>query len=188
MRDHGTLELSTLNEIAHQRGFRALPVAAVVLVANIPVAILAALREPGYSSAIPISVFFVLFPAAALLVWSLIDREGRSAREIVLWLKAGAQGPADGTQLTVQAAVDRAWTHLANRESLTELANRMTDELLPIVRDRRGARVRIVLYHFWFVVVWVPIAVTIAAIFLVAISVAPDCATLGEPTAISICR
>lgn len=184
----GLPDLSSLRSIAHRRGFRPLPVIGIVLAASVPVAVLTALREPGYASAMLVSICFVLLPTVALLVWSIVDREGRSAREIVLWLDATARTSANASQPAVRAVAEQLIINWTNRSSLTELASHMTDAMLPLVQDRRSAKLKIVLYRFWYVVVWVIIAVALAALFLVAISISPECGALQDPGPLSMCH
>ena len=152
-------ELDDLLTYAEKRGFRNLVVVAIVAVGCIPGLIVALLRPAGpvgNAEVLLIGAIFVFVPSALLILWTYRDVAGRSARELVMWLRTVRRamtdeppGIAKDDLPEVPAKAD------LGRVSTVELARDFREYLEPLVASPGTLAARIAIYRWWYVLIWV---------------------------------
>ena len=171
--------LDRLARVSRQRGFsKAVPIGLMVA-GLLPALLLTISRAPGNDLALLISSLIVLGPAALLLAWTLADRQGQAARELVMWLSAVGRG-SRSNESSGQSTPSRAESALStvaltseDDEPLEMTAASMHGALAPLVSSPRSLKARIYLYRFWYPVAWTVLTVPVVVLFLAIISLTP---------------
>jgi hypothetical protein len=152
-------DLENLLAFAQKRGFRNLIAVAIAAAGCIPGLVVALLRPAGpvgNTEMLLIGAIFVFVPSALLVVWTYRDAGSRAARELVMWLRTVRRAMTDdppGIAADDLPEVPRR-TDL-DRVPLLELARDFREYLEPLVASPGILGVRIAIYRWWYVLIWV---------------------------------
>jgi hypothetical protein len=152
-------DLDDLLAYAQKRGFRHIVAVAIAAVGCIPGLIVALLRPAGpvgNTEMLLIGAIFVFVPTALLVLWTYRDSAGRSARELVMWLRTVRRAMTDDPPAIARNELpDVPAKQELGRVSLVELARDFRDYLEPLVASPGILGVRIAIYRWWYVLIWV---------------------------------
>jgi hypothetical protein len=152
-----------------RRGFRRRVAIALIVVGLVPVTALVLIRPPTPADAVLIATLFVLVPAAALLLWTVRDREARAARELVMWLRSASKSDVE-----LPADAQAAFGDMSDQaQSLSETAEEVREALAPLVTAPGILAVRIAIYRFWYPILWVFLSLLVIGLYLAAITFGP---------------
>lgn len=164
-----TPDLERLADYARQRGFKRNVATTIFLIGTLPASPVVLLRPPATDGILLIAALLVFTPVALVLVWTVRDREGQAAREVVMWLRV----------------IDRAVTTAPWAIPYKELPDVPPDEELPRVRldefavelreaigplvSGGGLNVRIGVQRFWYPVQALALGLLLALIVAVVL-------------------
>jgi hypothetical protein len=152
-------ELDDLLAYAQKRGFRHLIAVAIAAVGCVPGLLVALLRPAGPVGNVDmllIGAIFVFVPAALLVLWTYRDVAGRAARELVMWLRTVRRAMSDDPPAIARDELpDVPRTSGTERVPLVELARDFREYLEPLVASPGILGVRIAIYRWWYVLIWV---------------------------------
>lgn len=161
--------LGQLIGMCSKRGFRRLPPIALVLMGLIPALILTEGRVPGQQELPLIGFIFVLGPALLLVRWTMRDRSGQGARELVMWLRVLSRSESQ-----IPPKVNSALKQLsAEPTPFDETALDVRDALAPLVASPGTLSVRITIYRFWYAVLWAVLGTLLVVAYAVLLASAP---------------
>jgi hypothetical protein len=156
-------ELEALLASAHNRGFRRWVAIGIGVIGVIPAIAVAAFPRPGTDSAPLIAALVAFGPAALLLVWTVRDRDGQAARELVMWLNSMRRAAArESVDIPLDDLPPTPRGGELGRANLQSQALEYRDALEPLVANRRALAVRIAIYRYWYVVLWLVLSVVFA--------------------------
>ena len=167
--------LGQLANVSQRRGFsKAVPVGLMVA-GLLPALLLTVSRPPGYEGALYIAVLVVCGPAALLSAWTLADRQGQAAREVVMWISAVGRGSrmnesGRSEPSRAETALSKLETGSLDDEQLEVTAASMRDALAPLVSSPRSFKARLYLYRFWYPFAWIILTVPVVVLYFAVIS------------------
>ena len=160
-------ELEALLAAAQKRGFRRWVAVGIGLVGSIPAIAVAALARPDTDPVPLLAALLAFGPAALLIVWTVRDQHGRAARELVMWLNSLRRAAAkDAVDLPFDDLPDTPRAIELERLDFRSLALEYREVLEPLVANRPALSIRIAIYRYWYVAVWLLLSVILAAAVL----------------------
>jgi hypothetical protein len=152
-------DLDDLLAYAQKRGFRHLIAVAIVAVGCVPGLIVALLRPPvsiDNAEMALIGAIFVFVPTALLILWTYRDVTGRAARELVMWLRTVRRAMTEEPPAIARDDLPEVpGKEELGRVPLVELARDFREYLEPLVASPGILGVRIAIYRWWYVLIWV---------------------------------
>ena len=163
-------DLGRLSEFTDKRGYHRWKALAIFLMGCIP-ALLVAMATQARAGTVPIiAILLVVGPTAALLIWTLRDRDAQHARELGMWVRVVQRAGEFGTGAKIRRELPEVPpAEEVDRISLRDTALEYRETLTPMIASPGVLSLRITAYRYWYVVGSLIITV-IAAVTLVILS------------------
>ncbi len=166
-------DLERLAAYARQRGFKQRVAVAIFLIGCLPALIVILLRPPAGGGELLVGALLAFTPAALLLLWTVRDRRGQDAREIVMWLRVVDRAVSSAPwAIPYKELPDVAPDDELDRVSLRDLAVDLRETIGPLVAGG-GLNVRIGVQRFWYPVQALIVGLFAAVIVVVVLSGLP---------------
>ena len=167
--DRSELDWGRLAQICAQRGFKRIFAVGLILVSCVPAAALVIVRTPTGSDSVLIAALVVMVPTGVLLLWSRRDREGQSARELLMWVRTASRSevelPAEAAATFRDLLEGPHWFETAARD--------VRESLTPLVAAPGLLPLRIAIYRSWYPVLWLVISLLFVVAFFAISLFAP---------------